>query len=78
MDFAPGDRWSYNNSGYVLLGAIIEQVSGQSYEDFIADNIAIPLGLESTLYGGPKLVPNRASGYALDDDGKFVFINYRP
>ena len=62
MDFAPGDDWRYNNSGYVLLGAIIEEVSGQSYEAFIADNIAVPLDLNDTYYGGPKLIPNRASG----------------
>jgi len=72
MEFAPGDKWNYNNSGYVLLGAIIELVSGQSYEDFISDNITGPLGLESTLYGGPKIIPNRAAGYSLDDDGKLV------
>src|SRR5262249_5659360 len=34
-DFKPGDRWSYDNSGYILLGAIIEKVSGESYPDFI-------------------------------------------
>ena len=69
MDFAPGDAWRYNNSGYVLLGAIIEEVSGQSYEAFIADNIAAPLELDSTHYGGPKLIPNRASGYRTGEDG---------
>ena len=72
MDFAPGDKWNYNNSGYVLLGAIIEAVSGQSYEDFIAENITLPLGLDDTYYGGPKLIPNRASGYTLDDDDNIV------
>jgi CubicO group peptidase (beta-lactamase class C family) len=72
MEFAPGDQWNYNNSGYVLLGAIIEVVSGTRYEDFIAEQIAGPLGLTSTVYGGPKLVPNRASGYELDDDGNVV------
>ena len=70
MDFAPGDDWRYNNSGYVLLGAIIEKISGQSYEAFIADQIAAPLELRSTYYGGPKLVPNRASGYATGDEGE--------
>lgn len=72
MEFAPGDKWNYSNSGYVLLGAIIETISGDSYEDFIATNIAGPLGLDSTLYGGPKLIPNRASGYSLDDEGNIV------
>jgi len=72
MEFAPGDSWNYNNSGYVLLGAIIEEISGQSYADFIADNIAAPLGLDSTLYGGPQVIPNRAAGYGLDDEGDVV------
>lgn len=72
MDFAPGDAWNYNNSGYVLLGAIIEEVSGQSYADFIADNIAGPLGLDSTLYGGRQVIPNRAAGYGLDDNGDVI------
>ena len=72
MEFAPGERWNYNNSGYVLLGAIIEAVSGQAYEDYIAEQIAAPLELEHTVYGGPKLVPNRASGYSMDDDGNVV------
>ena len=76
MDFAPGDAWSYNNSGYVLLGAIIEAVSGQSYESFIADNIAAPLELDSTVYGGPKLIPRRAAGYELDAGGQIVNAGY--
>ena len=73
MDFAPGEDWNYNNSGYVLLGAIIEKVSGQSYADFIADNIAAPLGLDSTLYGGQQVIPNRAAGYELVNEN--IIIN---
>jgi CubicO group peptidase (beta-lactamase class C family) len=72
MDFAPGDKWNYSNSGYVLLGAIIEAVSGISYEDFIATQITAPLSLEHTVHGGPKLIPNRAAGYELDSDGNIV------
>lgn len=72
MEFAPGDAWNYNNSGYVLLGAIIEEVSGQSYAEFIADNITVPLGLDHTLYGGLQIVPNRAAGYDTDSDGNLV------
>jgi len=64
MDFAPGDRWRYNNSGYVLLGAIIEAVSGQSYPAFVEERIFKPLGMPNSHYGGDKLIPRRASGYA--------------
>jgi CubicO group peptidase (beta-lactamase class C family) len=49
-DFQPGKRWSYSNSGYILLGHIIEQVSGQSYEMFLEQNIFDPLQMKSTGY----------------------------
>lgn len=76
MEFAPGELWNYNNSGYVLLGAIIEAVSGQTYEEFIADNIATPLELERTFYGGPKIIPNRAAGYVQTDDERLENAAY--
>lgn len=63
MDFAPGEEHRYSNSGYVLLGAIIEAVSGQSYAEFMQTAIFDPLGLEHTYHGGPQIIPNRASGY---------------
>ena len=69
MEFAPGEKWNYNNSGYVLLGAIIETVSGQTYEEFVADHIAVPLELEHTFHGGPKIILNRAAGYVETDSG---------
>lgn len=76
MEFAPGDSWNYNNSGYVLLGAIIETVSAQSYSDFIAEHITAPLGLDSTLYGGPQVIPNRAAGYSTDEAGNVINAGY--
>lgn len=61
---APGEEWSYNNSGYVLLGAIIEQVSGQSYEDFVQEHIFDKLGMKNSYYGSyTKIIPNRVDGY---------------
>ncbi len=63
MDFAPGDQFRYNNSGFVLLGAIIEKVSGISYDDFIRSIIFEPLGMKDSHYGGTQLIVNRASGY---------------
>ena len=63
MQFAPGERYRYNNSGYVLLGAIIEKASGKSYETFVADNIFKPLGMTSSFYGSNEpIIAKRAQG----------------
>lgn len=62
--FSPGQKFSYSNSGYVLLGCIIEKVSGQSYEDYLRDNIFTPLGMKDTGYDHTETVlQNRAAGY---------------
>jgi D-alanyl-D-alanine carboxypeptidase len=68
MQFAPGTRYRYNNSGYVLLGAIIEKASGQTYASFVADRIFKPLGMAHSYYGTdePK-VPRLAGGYTEGD-----------
>jgi len=50
LDFAPGERWQYSNSNYIALGAIIEQVSRQSYEAFVQENIFTPLGMTNSGY----------------------------
>lgn len=50
LDFQPGEKWSYSNSGYIVLGYIIEKVSGQSYEDFLQQSIFTPLNLRDTGY----------------------------
>ncbi|MEM1180621.1 MAG: serine hydrolase [Acidobacteriota bacterium] len=63
MDFAPGDAWNYSNSGYVLLGAIVEAVSGESYADFVQKRIFEPLGMKDSHYGGHQLIPRRVEGY---------------
>ena len=69
MEFAPGQRWSYSNSGYVLLGAIIERVSGETYAEFLERRIFEPLGMERSSYGGPQLVHRRVDGYQWNGDG---------
>jgi CubicO group peptidase (beta-lactamase class C family) len=64
MDFEPGERYAYNNSAYILLGFIIEQISEMSYEDFIQKNIFDKLGMKNSYYGSrSRIIPNRASGY---------------
>lgn len=70
MEFDPGEKWNYNNSGYIILGYIIEQVSGKTYEEFISENIFVPLEMKNSHYGSKtKLIPNRASGYMPIEDG---------
>jgi CubicO group peptidase (beta-lactamase class C family) len=70
MDFAPGERWLYNNSGYIILGYIIEQVSEKSYEDFVEQNIFKPLGMDNSRYGSKgELIPMRAAGYQTTQNG---------
>jgi CubicO group peptidase (beta-lactamase class C family) len=64
FDFEPGDRYVYNNSGYVLLGGVIEAVSGQKYRDFLRTALFEPLGMRRTGYlFDEQVTPFRASGY---------------
>lgn len=63
-DFQPGEKWKYNNSGYFILGYIIEIVSGKSYSEFLNDNIFTPLNMASTgVYMKNLNLPNEAIGY---------------
>ncbi|MFA4938896.1 serine hydrolase [Brevundimonas sp.] len=70
LDFAPGSRFAYSNSGYVLLSAIIEAASGQTYADFVTANLFAPLGMSDSGYDRhDAILPRRASGYTPSDDG---------
>jgi CubicO group peptidase (beta-lactamase class C family) len=70
MDFTPDERWLYNNSGYILLGAILEKASGESYEDFIRKNIFEPLGMKSSCYDRTeRILPRRVKGYQRSSQG---------
>ena len=75
MDFAPGERYQYNNSAYVLLGAIIERVSGVSYAEFIERNISESLGLANTRYEDRTPLSNKATGYT-SEQGKTLRARY--
>lgn len=69
FDYTPGSQFKYSSSGYVILTAIIEKVSGQSYADYLAEHIFQPLGMEATRYDNADTVlPGRASGYTWDGD----------
>jgi CubicO group peptidase (beta-lactamase class C family) len=64
MGFAPGKKWSYNNSAYVLLGAVIEKAAGLPYDQFLEKNIFEPLGMKQTCLELPgRIIPKRAAGY---------------
>lgn len=73
VDFVPGERFEYNNSGYVLLGYLIELVSGETYADFIQQHIFDRLGMNHSYYASDrKVIDNRAYGYQKKDSG---FVN---
>jgi len=66
FDFAPGDKWSYSNSGYMLLGILIHKVTGKFYGDFLQERIFKPLGMTTTrIISEEDIVPNRSAGYRL-------------
>jgi len=64
LDFDPGTKFNYSNSGFVLLGYIIEKVAGEPYEDYLRKNVLDPLGMKDTGYDhGETVLPKRAAGY---------------
>jgi CubicO group peptidase (beta-lactamase class C family) len=66
LEFAPGEKFSYSNSGYLMLGHIIEIVTGQKYGVFVHEQILVPLGLTDTdPDSNTAIIPRRASGYML-------------
>ena len=66
LAFQPGEKWSYSNLGYVLLGILIHKVSGQFYGDFLQDRVFRPLGMTTArIISEADIVPNRAGGYRL-------------
>jgi CubicO group peptidase (beta-lactamase class C family) len=61
----PGTKWAYSNTGYVLLGMLIEKLSGRSYAAYLAEEFFRPLGMASTGYdSASEILPERASGYS--------------
>jgi CubicO group peptidase (beta-lactamase class C family) len=70
LDFEPGEKWQYSNSGYVLLGHLIEKITGDSYEKFVRENLFAPLGMKDSGYdSNSAVIPHRASGYVVGKDG---------
>ena len=68
VDFAPGTAWAYNNSGYVLVGAVIEAATGQSWHAYLEEALFEPLGLDDTGYGAdPAVAAAHVRGYTMED-----------
>jgi CubicO group peptidase (beta-lactamase class C family) len=63
LEFTPGSQFRYSNSNYVVLGAIIEKVSGQPYGDYLRDHLFAPAGMTRTTAGDAPALANRALGY---------------
>ncbi|MER0438183.1 serine hydrolase domain-containing protein [Emticicia sp. W12TSBA100-4] len=73
VDFSPGEKFDYNNSGYVVLGYIIELVSGETYEDFIKKHIFEKAGMSQSYYATDRqVISKRAYGYHKKEHG---FVN---
>lgn len=78
FDFEPGEKWEYNNSAYILAGAVIVQASGMSYADFIEKRIFEPLGMTDSYYDvADRVIPRRIHGYGRGDkEGTFSNAPY--
>jgi len=69
LAFQPGEKWSYSNLGYVMLGILIHKVSGKFYGDFLQERVFKPLGMSTArVISEADIIPNRSSGYRLDKD----------
>ncbi len=66
LEFEPGTRWNYSNTGYVILGVLIHKASGRFYGDLLKERIFAPLGMKTArIISEEEIVPNRAAGYRL-------------
>ena len=69
LEFEPGAKWNYSNSGYLLLTHLLEKISGEAYEKFVQENIFNPLGMKDTGYdSNSAVILHRASGYVHIND----------
>lgn len=78
LRFEPGKDWSYSNAGFIVLGAVVESVSGQNYFEYVRDHIFKPAGMkDSASYAVYDIVPNLATGYTRFDSGDPLGIEPR-
>jgi CubicO group peptidase (beta-lactamase class C family) len=76
-DFEPGTNWAYNNSGYFILGYIVEQVSGTSFDNYLKKTFFTPLGMKNTgVYVNGKKYKNEAKGYSFENDSVALALDW--
>jgi D-alanyl-D-alanine carboxypeptidase len=64
LEFEPGSRWEYSNYGFLLLGVVVERVSGKTYYDYVRENVYAPAGMNSSAsLAEDENVPGRSIGY---------------
>src|SRR5215475_11746461 len=64
LKFQPGEQWAYTNLGYIVLGYLLERITGQTYENFVQENLFKPLGMnDSGMFSFVTIIPRRAIGY---------------
>jgi CubicO group peptidase (beta-lactamase class C family) len=70
LNFTPGEKWSYSNTGYVLLGMVVQRIAGESYDALLARRVFGLLGMEDTRRdSADAIIPHRATGYVSSPDG---------
>lgn len=67
LDFAPGERFDYSNTGYALLGILVSKVSGRFYGDVLRERLFAPLGMSTRIISEADIIPHRAAGYRFVD-----------
>ncbi len=78
LNFKPGTKFQYSNSGFVLLSMIVSKVSHKSFAEFLKKNIFNKIGMKNTLVITPrvKTIPHRATGYTKDSTGQYIKDDY--
>ena len=66
LEFEPGARWNYSNTGYIVLGILVHKASGKFYGDVLEDRVFTPIGMKTArIISEEDIVPHRADGYRL-------------
>jgi CubicO group peptidase (beta-lactamase class C family) len=77
LEFEPGSRYRYSNSGYYLLGYIVEKASGTTYEEYLRTNVLGPVGMKDTRAdSNTAVIPRRAEGYTRNASGAVENAGY--